>query len=72
MAPADLGDAPDASRRRALRSRPHDDPLGDLRFRALLRERDWAALPAAIRRRFSKRLAGGSTASMPARSSKPR
>jgi hypothetical protein len=42
---------------------PGSEPeLGDLRFRALLGEADWAALPAPIRRRFSKRLAGGNTA----------
>jgi hypothetical protein len=36
--------------------------LGDLRFRALMSEAEWLALPATIRRRFSKRLAGGRTA----------
>jgi hypothetical protein len=36
--------------------------LGDLRFRLLLGEAAWAKLPLPIRRRFSKRLAGGDTA----------
>ncbi|MEI9988853.1 MAG: DUF4166 domain-containing protein [Rhizomicrobium sp.] len=33
--------------------------LGDPRFRALLRAEEWAALPAPVRARFSKRLTGG-------------
>jgi hypothetical protein len=39
-----------------------EEPLGDLRLRALMSDADWAALPLAIRRRFSRRLAEGKTA----------
>jgi Domain of unknown function (DUF4166) len=41
--------------------RLRDDDGGDTRFRALMRPGDWDSLPAAIRRRFSKRLANGAT-----------
>jgi len=37
------------------------DSLGDLRFRALMPDGDWGALPLETRRRFSRRLADGGT-----------
>ncbi|HEY2070816.1 MAG TPA: DUF4166 domain-containing protein [Rhizomicrobium sp.] len=40
----------------------HDASLLDLRFASLLPLAEWNALPAPIRQRFSKRLAGGRTA----------
>lgn len=39
----------------------HCEELGDLRFRALMPDEQWTSLPATIRRRFSRRLAGGET-----------
>ena len=49
-------------RRPEAEPRPEPPPeLGDLRFRALMTEKEWFSLPPAIRRRFSRRLAGGQT-----------
>ena len=39
----------------------HMEPAKDRRFRDLLGERGWSRLPAAIRRRFGKRLSRGSS-----------
>ena len=46
---------------RGLAAPKPDVRLGDLRFRALLSDEDWTSLPLPIRRRFTKRLAGGRT-----------
>jgi uncharacterized protein DUF4166 len=42
---------------------PQPEPdIRDLRFRALMCDAEWGSLPLAVRRRFSKRLAGGHAA----------
>jgi hypothetical protein len=53
--------APGARSGGALQRAPSVDELGDLRFRGLIPSHEWASLPQPIRRRFSKRLAGGRT-----------
>ena len=42
----------------AIRARRRDPDVGDLRFRTLIGEPAWAALPEATRARFGKRVAG--------------
>lgn len=48
--------------RRPSHARDSGSDLLDLRFRALIPERDWAGLSPAVRRRFGKRLAHGTSA----------
>jgi hypothetical protein len=43
------------------RARGLSSPIGDLRFRRLLGEDDWAALPPAVRERFGHRICGTRT-----------
>jgi Domain of unknown function (DUF4166) len=57
---AEVLQRPEAEARPEPKSEPRPE-LGDLRFRALMTEKEWFSLPLAIRRRFSKRLAGGQT-----------
>jgi hypothetical protein len=42
-------------------ARPSEAAIGDIRFRSLLTSEDWSRLPAAVQRRFSKRVAEGAT-----------
>ncbi len=53
---------PDRIRRDVVEIARQKPGLADLRFRALIGAEAWAALPAAVRARFGKRLAGGDAA----------
>ena len=57
--PAVAFELPDAPGLVRLRAPEPGAELHDFRLRALLPEADWASLPAAVRRRFSKCLAAG-------------
>jgi len=61
---ADAGDYVPQSALRAehLPQRDIEQEVVDLRFRALVGEEGWCRLPAAVQRRFSKRLAPGAVA----------